>query len=63
MKTKTIKSESREKELAHLMVKPFSESEKESIKAARKRSGFDRPSFYHDAVVEYANRVNGEINA
>jgi len=63
MKTKTIKNESREKELAHLMVKPFSESEKESLKAARKKAGIDRPLFYHDAIIEYANKVNGDKNA
>jgi len=44
------------------MTKPFSTSEMEDIKAARKKVGVDRPMFYHDAVVAYANKINGETN-
>lgn len=57
--SKNITVQSKEKELAHLMTKPFSEPEKESIKSARKKAGVDRPLFYHDAIVEYAERING----
>lgn len=49
-------------ECNRLVIRPFSESEKETIKAARKKSGSDRPTFYHDAVVNYANKINGEEN-
>lgn len=47
-------------ECNRLVIKPFTESEKESIKSARKKTGYDRPTFYHDAVVDYAARINGE---
>ena len=44
-------------------IKIFSHEEKEAIKKARKITGTDRPTFYHDAVVDYANRTNaGENN-
>ena len=59
MNKKTIKNDN-QKDLSHLMTKPFTESEKETIKTARKTAGIDRPVFYHDAVVEYANRINKE---
>ena len=49
-------------ECARLVTKPFSKAEKENIKAARKKVGIDRPMFYHDAVVAYANKINGETN-
>ena len=54
---------SKDKDLSHLMTKPFSNEEKEIIKVARKKSGVDRPVFYHDAIVEHANRINGGENA
>ena len=49
-------------ECARLVTKPFSNSEKETVKAARKKAGIDRPVFYHDAIIEYANKINGETN-
>ena len=59
---KKITENSKDKELSHLMAKPFSNSEKETVKAARKKAGIDRPVFYHDAIIEYANKINGETN-
>lgn len=47
-------------ECNRLVIKPFTESEKETIKTARRKTGYDRPTFYHDAVVDYATRINGE---
>lgn len=44
-------------------IKVFTQEEKEAIKRARKITGTDRPTFYHDAVVDYANRTNGGQNA
>lgn len=41
-------------------IKKFTQPERENIKAARKTVGLDRPTFYHDAVVDYATRINGE---
>lgn len=52
-----------ENECIRLVAKPFSETQKASIKEARKKAGIDRPVFYHDAIVEYANKINGENNA
>lgn len=49
-----------ENECNRLVIKPFTESEKETIKTARRKTGYDRPTFYHDAVVDYAARINGE---
>ena len=43
-------------------IKKFTQPERENIKAARKILGTDRPTFYHDAVVNYANEINGEKN-
>ena len=63
MSTRTTENEIQRKDLAHLMTKPFTEAEKETVKAARKKAGIDRPVFYHDAIIEYANRINGEKNA
>lgn len=60
MKKKEFTRKSNQKELSHLMSKPFSDSEKTAITAARKKIGTDRPIFYHDAVVDYAKRINGE---
>ena len=62
MRKKVTINENHQKGLSHLMTKPFSTSEKEDIKAARKKVGVDRPMFYHDAVVAYANKINGETN-
>lgn len=59
---KKITENSKKKELSHLMVKPFTEEEKETVKSARKKAGIDRPVFYHDAVIEYAKKINGENN-
>ena len=50
-----------ESECNRLVIKPFSEAEKETIKTARRKSGFDRPTFYHDAVVDYATRINRKV--
>ena len=58
MKNKITKISNSQKDLAHLMTRPFSEKEKEAIKIARQEKGMDRPTFYHDAVVDYANRIN-----
>ena len=63
MRTKITKISNPQKDLSHLMTRPFSNSEKEDIRAARQKSGLDRPTFYHDAVVDFANRINGEKNA
>ena len=65
MKNKITKISNPQKDLAHLMTRPFSEKEKEAIKMARQEKGADRPTFYHDAVVDYANRINngGKDNA
>ncbi len=65
MKQKIVKKCNPQKDLAHLMTRPFSEKEKEAIKIARQEKGADRPTFYHDAVVDYANRINngGKDNA
>ena len=52
-----------ENECNRLVIKPLSPDEREAVKKARKKEGKDRPSFYHDAVVEYANRINGDNNA
>ena len=60
MPRKEITEKRNDKELSHLMAKPFSEKEKETVKSARKKAGIDRPVFYHDAIVEYANRINEE---
>ena len=49
-----------ENECNRLVIKPLTKEERESIKAARKKSGMDRPTFYHDAVVDYATRINSE---
>ena len=49
-----------ENECNRLVIKPLTKEERESIKAARKKSGMDRPTFYHDAVVDYAARINSE---
>ena len=58
MKNKITKISNPQKDLAHLMTRPFSKKEKDSIKIARQEKGADRPTFYHDAVVDYANRIN-----
>lgn len=42
------------------MAKPFTEKEKETIKLARQKSGIDRPTFYHNAVISYAATINSE---
>ena len=52
-----------ENECNRLVIKPFSKEEKEAITSARKKKGVDRPVFYHDAIVEHANRINGGENA
>lgn len=38
-------------------IRKFTESERETIKAARKATGVDRPTFYHDSIVSYAESV------
>jgi len=38
-------------------IRKFTESEREAIKAARKVTGVDRPTFYHDSIVSYAESV------
>ena len=58
MKQKIVKKCNPQKDLAHLMTRPFDDKEKEVIKTARQKSGMDRPTFYHDAVVDFANRIN-----
>lgn len=63
MKSKMTKISNPQKDLSHLMTRPFTEKEKEAIKTARQEKGMDRPTFYHDAVVDYANRINGGHNA
>lgn len=60
MKQKIIKKYNPQKDLSHLMTKPFNEAERNTIMQARKTVGLDRPTFYHDAVVDYAARINGE---
>lgn len=57
---KKITVQSNQKGLSHLMTKPFNEAERDTIMQARKTVGLDRPTFYHDAVVDYATRINGE---
>ena len=52
-----------ENECNRLVIKPFTEAEREEVKSARKRTGIDRPLFYHDAIVEYARKINGDNNA
>jgi len=60
MKTKITKTSNVQKGLAHIMAKPFTEKEKETIKLARQKSGIDRPTFYHNAVISYAATINSE---
>ncbi len=47
-----------ENECTRLVIKPLTKEEREEVKAARKKKGMDRPTFYHDAVVDFANRIN-----
>lgn len=63
MNMKITENESQQKDLSHLMTKPFTEEEKTTIKTARRIAGIDRPLFYHDAIVEYARKINGDNNA
>ena len=43
-------------------IRKFTEIERETIKAARKVTGTDRPTFYHDGIVAYAERIVKENN-
>ena len=49
-------------ECIRLVAKPFTDEERASVKKARKKKGIDRPVFYHDAVVAYADKINKEIS-
>ena len=43
-------------------IRKFTEAEREAIKTARKVTGTDRPTFYHDGIVAYAKKINKEIS-
>lgn len=47
-----------ENECTRLVIKPLTKEEKEMIKDARKITGKDRPTFYHDAIIEHANKIS-----
>lgn len=38
-------------------IRKFTDTERETIKAARKVTGVDRPTFYHDGIVSYAESI------
>ena len=62
MKEKITINDNQQKDLSHLMTKPFTEDEKSVIATARKKVGVDRPIFYHDAILSYAKKINMEAD-
>lgn len=59
MKNKSDKNETA-KDTFRGDIKVFTDEEKEAIKAAKKKKGLVTPTFYHDGIVDYANRLNKE---